>query len=564
MTTITQNPHILQDLLAEISPGDLKGLRVAFINMPLRENAQPNTPPQGPALMASRLRAYGAEVSIIDLNAYRIKDEMAKANGKMPIGRHLTPAEVQALLQAHFLKYGEPDLIGISGMITTLRWQEMVTKMCRDILPDTFIVSGGGLATEIKGGLFQWIPELDAVAHSEGDDIILVIARHIKTGKDRERKKRWDMLSSSPYNAGQVNGRSRYLFGGDRPRHLDELPFAAWDLLEEDVYGNNLLEQYIATPVWGGTANNSSAAPFEMKRSLTTVSSRGCPYECAFCYRGAQGERLYGMRSAENLAREIQWLTSTYSLDFVGFPDDNFAVDRKRIAQLPAAFQKFGIRWGTHTRLDEADERLVDMAKSGCIYIGFGAESASPVVLDRMDKGGFILRRGVTRINGFDFPLTMVDGIKKCREVGIHANCTWIMGYPGETLKDLQTSIAFILWQKELYTAGIPQGTAEYTRAVESVNQKMFTATAYPGTAMFKEPSVVKHLSDSFGIQFDAENNPVMDQNFKNYVLELDDATKILKNDEGKALNFGDMPTELFVEARKLIDQNKFEEILEM
>src|SRR3989344_6506837 len=101
------------------------------------------------------------------------------------------------------------------------------------------------------------------------------------------------------------------------------------------------------------------------------------------------------------------------------------------------------------------------MAAAGCVYIGFGAESASARVLERMNKGGFILRpRGaksdlLTPWNGFNFPTTMVEGYTRCRRVGIHGNCTWIMGYPGEELADLKTSVAFMLWQKELVTTGL-------------------------------------------------------------------------------------------------------------
>ena len=54
-----------QEMVAELNLGDLNGVRVVFMNMPLRENAKPNTPPQGPALMAARLRQYGADPSII-------------------------------------------------------------------------------------------------------------------------------------------------------------------------------------------------------------------------------------------------------------------------------------------------------------------------------------------------------------------------------------------------------------------------------------------------------------------------------------------------------------------
>ena len=542
------------ELVQEMTYRDLKGLTVVLINMPLRESATPNTPPQGPGLLAARLRQFGAKVSIVDLNAYRIKDETARLAGKLQ-GRHLTSKEAEGLLTRHFHQHGEPDIIALSGMITTLRWQEWATATCRQLVPDAFIISGGGLATEIKDGLFEWLPELDCVAHSEGDDILPILAKDVLEAKRHQRRG----MSHLHECLGEIGGRTRFLYAGDRPRGLDRLPFAAWDLLHQDVDGNPIMEWYIKVPVWGLAANNSSATPFQMTRSLTRVSSRGCPYACAFCYRGAQGERLYGMHSPGNIVQEALWLMETYRIDFLGFNDDNFAVDPRRIKALPDAFEPLGgLRWGTHTRLDEAaDERADWMAEAGCIYIGFGAESASPNVLERMNKGGFILRpRGaqkndLTRLNGFDFPTTMVQGIQNCQRVGIHANCTWIMGYPGETLRDLQTSVAFILWQEELV-------------AKEAVNRKMFVATAYPGTAMFKDVACKQLLSYNFGISFHVDGEPVANEALRAYILELDDATKVMHGSDGAPLNFGEMPDDVFLQAREHVDTGQIERILDM
>ena len=85
------------------------------------------------------------------------------------------------------------------------------------------------------------------------------------------------------------------------------------------------------------------------------------------------------MRSSEHIAQQIRNYVDKYDLDFIGFPDDNFAVDKRRIKRMIPVFKKYGldrVRWGTHTRMDEADDRAYDMAESGCVYIGFGAESA--------------------------------------------------------------------------------------------------------------------------------------------------------------------------------------------
>jgi len=537
--------------------------------MPLRETAAPNIPPEGPALLAARLQSYGASCSILDLNSYRIKGEDPLA-GALCNGHHLTFEETRGYFDAHISKFGTPDIIAFSGIITTLRWQEIVAKIVKKKLPKCFLVSGNGLATEINTGLFNWIPELDAIARSEGDDVILVIANDVKIIRELGMDDAIASSKISHYYAGYFLGKHRFVYEGDRPKDLDTLPLAAWDLLEEDPFGENILEKYLQVPVWGLAANNSSAAPFSMKRSITTVSSRGCPYACTFCYRGAQGERNYGMRSAEHIAKQIRLYVDQYGVDFIGFVDDNFAVDKRRIALLPDAFKKQGVkvRWGTHTRMDEADERAYDMAKAGCIYIGFGAESADIETLTRMKKGGFILKRGTVEIEvrgkKYAFPKSMVDAILNCHSAGIHANCTWIMGYPGETLEQLKTSVAFIAWQQDIIEKGLIENNNGYTDPKLAINRNMFTATAYPGTDMFKDPYVREQLSKHFKISFNEIGNPICDDHFYEYVLELDDATKALRGSNGDMLNFSAMNMHDYTKARNYIDNDQVEKILEM
>jgi len=546
----------------------LRNLKVTFVNMPLRESATPNTPPEGPLILASILRNHDAEVSLLDLNAYRVKDSLSKQRG-LPNGRHLSYEEAENMLLAHIKNCGSQDLYAFSGKITTLRWQEEMAKIVKRLEPECFLVSGNGLATEIKSGLFNWIPELDAIGRSEGDNIILSIAKDCMILKEKGLKKALRSGSLSRYYAGEINGKHRFIYEGGRPANLDMIPYGALDLLEKDPYGYNVLEDYIKTPVWGIAANNSSATPFTMKRSLTTVSSRGCPYACAFCYRGAQGERNYGMRSCEHIAKQIRQYVDRYDLDFVGFPDDNFAVDKRRIKKMVPVFKEYGldaVRWGTHTRMDEADERIFDMSESGCVYIGFGAESADKHTLTLMKKGGFILKNGTTtkKINGkkYEFPTTMVNAVENCKKAGVHGNCTWIMAYPGEGLQNLKTSVAFIKWQQEFWTKDFASESDEYKNAYRGVNQKMFTATAYPGTSMWKV--VRPQLTENFDISFDFHGEPVCDDNFHKYVLELDDATKVLNNKHGRPVNFGDMSMDNFLLAREHIDSGKIEKILDM
>ena len=66
------------EVLKNISYDELKGIKITFINMPLRETASPNTPPEGPGILSAIVRRYGGEPYILDLNGYRVKDKFAK------------------------------------------------------------------------------------------------------------------------------------------------------------------------------------------------------------------------------------------------------------------------------------------------------------------------------------------------------------------------------------------------------------------------------------------------------------------------------------------------------
>jgi len=90
----------------------------------------------------------------------------------------------------------------------------------------------------------------------------------------------------------------------------------------------------------------------------------------------------------------------------------------------------------------------------------------------------------------------------------------------------------------------------------------MFTATAYPGTEMWN--IVRPELQHHFDISYDLTGQPICDDAFHSYVLELDDATKVLNDKNGNPVNFGEMPLDKFLEARECIDSGNLEKVLEL
>ena len=92
----------------------------------------------------------------------------------------------------------------------------------------------------------------------------------------------------------------------------------------------------------------------------------------------------------------------------------------------------------------------------------------------------------------------------------------------------------------------------------------MFMATAYPGTEIFKHPEVKKKLQENFGIVYDEENDPVCDDHLHYYVLELEDATKVMHDQKGRPLNFGKMSMDQFLLVREHVQSGQINKILDM
>ncbi len=363
-------------------------MKICLINCPIRTNANPNNVPLGIYYLGAVLKEHDIGVRYVDLNQYRPEVSLEEACNKIPL---------------------DCDVYGISGLITTLKWQRDIAKYLK-LHTQAKIISGGGLASNIGEELMQWIPELNAIFTGEGENKLL------------------EWLGIDDVYAG-----------------IDDIPEPDWDSVDG-------IETYIGNPVWGGTAKNSSFTPFVSRRSLNMISSRGCPFSCKFCSKLACGGRNYRVRSAQSVADEFNGLVLGHSLDFMGFVDDNLTANRERLEEL----RKYILfaRWGCHSRFDaiktEDDIRLLrDM---GCIYLGFGGESANPYILQSMDK------RNV--------PEHMIKVIEWCRKNDIHPNVTWMVGWPGENREQMHDTAQFII-----------------NHAPE--NKNIFVATAYPGTELW-------------------------------------------------------------------------------
>lgn len=423
--------------------------KILLINPVIREFALPNNAPLGPLYIASYLEQHGHEVDICDLNALRT----------------INP-DREYWLEQYMKPY---DFIGFSGLITTYKEQRRYMDYIMQHYADfgrPVIIAGGGLATSVPEFVFRHLPEFDVLVRGEGEITAL------------------DVVSGELYN--RIPGLYYKTMDGmihetperDFIRDLDSIPFPAWDKVPINIYLDN--------PIWGKDAKNSSGINYDMKRSMNMVVSRGCPYSCSFCYHGVWGKQ-YRIRSTDNVIAEMKELKNRYDVDFIGFLDDNTVAIRSWSIEFCEKLIKedLKIKWGCSARVNQVDPELLGlMSDAGCVWIGYGGESASRRILERMNKK--------------HTPEQMGHAITWTRSAGIWANMTFICGYPGEREADIRL-------------------TGEFMKVYDLLGN-MFFLNPYPGTQVYEQNK--QKIIDTYGSE-DA------------YIESLGDATEMRVNLSG-------------------------------
>lgn len=229
-------------------------------------------------------------------------------------------------------------------------------------------------------------------------------------------------------------------------KKLDDLPLPAWDLIDIAPYKNVWMEKH---------------GYF----SINVATTRGCPYKCNWCAKPMYGD-TYSMRSPANVVAEIRWLKDRFGFDHIWFCDDIFGLKRSWVSQFSELVRQDGLKF--HYKIQSRADLLVqekyveDLAASGCSEVWMGAESGSQRILDAMDKG------------------TTVQEIVKARSLlkqhGIRAAFFLQFGYLGETIEDIQKTIALVrdtMPDDIGISVSYPlPGTAFYERVKQDLGQK--------------------------------------------------------------------------------------------
>ena len=101
-------------------------------------------------------------------------------------------------------------------------------------------------------------------------------------------------------------------------------------------------------------------------------------------------------------------------------------------------------------------ELLLKMKRTGCRFLGVAAESGNQDVLNNIVDKRLDLN-SIVRISS------------ECRRVGIPLKCYFVIGFPGETKKEIRETLGFALMLRREY----------------KVRPRLSIATPYPGTRLY-------------------------------------------------------------------------------
>ena len=167
------------------------------------------------------------------------------------------------------------------------------------------------------------------------------------------------------------------------------------------------------------------------KKTFELMASRGCPFSCGFCSR-VSGKKVFH-RSVQRVIEDIALLKKEYGVEEFWFLDESFTVDREWVEQFCYSVieKSLGIAFTCSTRVNLIDKHILALLKkAGCISVSFGLESYNQDVLDSMKKG---------------ITLAQVDAaLRACLEADIQPLITYMIGYPGETLKSIYDTVEFV------------------------------------------------------------------------------------------------------------------------
>jgi radical SAM superfamily enzyme YgiQ (UPF0313 family) len=348
--------------------------------------------------LAGYLRAHGIRVNVLD-------EEVTD----------VTPESLRAALEG----LEKPYVIGFSCLTAHVARAYQMSKMVKELYPDSIVVTGGLHATALPEESLAH-DSIDVVVRGEGEVALLELYRAIREGRS------WDHIGNLSY---RKNGTIQQNPEAPLIPDLDDLPMFPYEMFTHPRYDRGFI-----------------------------TSSRGCPYKCTYCSQRMLTGTSYRYKSARRIVDELQVLVEQYDQKQIYFYDDNFSFKQKRVIDVCDQIVERGLNkkctFAIQTRADNIPDAIIPaIRKANFVHVGFGMETGS----ERLAK---VIVKGETVEDH-------IDAVKRCQKVGLEVSLYMIFGLPTETAKEREDTFHLVQGmnvQMAKYNNLIPYpGTPLYT-----------------------------------------------------------------------------------------------------
>ncbi|MFC2075946.1 B12-binding domain-containing radical SAM protein [candidate division KSB1 bacterium] len=261
----------------------------------------------------------------------------------------------------------KPDVVAVSARSTEARFSLRLAGAIKQRLPETHLIFGGPGPT-VEPLRFLQSGAGDGVCIGEGEDALVRFLNNAERGNTFETAGFW--------------------FSADGGVVRNPLPPLSPDIDHLSPPDRSLFDvrRYIR-------ARNGT---------LDLLSSRGCPYDCTYCFnkhtRATVPGYAYRQRGVEPVIQEIESLRSRYPVRRLEFVNDIFSLKKEWVEDFGRLYQKVGrLPFICNMRVELVDDDMAALLKkAGCVELQMGIETGSPQlrreILGRRTSDKAILR----------------------------------------------------------------------------------------------------------------------------------------------------------------------------
>jgi Fe-S oxidoreductase len=285
----------------------------------------------------------------------------------------------------------QPDAVGAGCVTMNFYDAQHIIRDVKSCNPEIVTMMGGPHVSFTAMETLRNYPEIDLIFIGESDDTIIEFVPLIK------QKNKWRNIRGIAFRQNDEiinNGKRDFIMD------VDCITMPARHLLPVSRY------RALGFPV-------------------SMITGRGCPNSCIFCL----GRKMVGSkirrRRTKNVLDEMEQIVGL-GFERINIADDLFASDKERVKEICAGIRKRDLKftWSAFARVDTVDQEMLEaMVAAGCDSVSFGVESGNPEMLKRIKKG---------------IKLEQVhNAVKMCKQSGMIAHASFMVGLPGETKETL-------------------------------------------------------------------------------------------------------------------------------